>query len=334
MMNYNKYLFPSTVVIEPTNVCNLHCKMCNARCSVVKDLKKYELTPENLEIMLEKLKGYIINIVFQGDCEPSLNKRLPELVRVASKYTKEVCIVSNGTLLTEQLVDELVENGLTFFSISIDDYRRLEYNKIRVGAEFNNVIKNLDYITKLKKEKNNNIRTLVHKVVFPEDTVEDMKKYIEFFLEHSIDKITIAPLAMDFKIKDWVIFRNTIENEFMENDLYLNLRDYENYPYRSAHKYYCGTNLIFIDYLGNLKACPLHSASENNFGNLLTESLDKIEQNECFKEYHEFWLEKKFSNNLPKMCDNCFLLNTDYYGYCLDDGVNAINIFKNNSPLG
>lgn len=328
-MSYNKYLFPSTVVIEPTNVCNLHCKMCSAKCSTQKNIIKQDLTPENLEIMLEKLKGYIVNIAFQGDCEPTLNKNLKDLVKVASKYTEEISLVSNGTMLTENLVDELIDNGLSLFSISIDDYIPEKYNSIRVGSDFNKVIKNIDYITKLKKEKNKNIKTLVHKVVFPEDTIEHIKQYIKFFSdEHSIDKITIAPLAMNFKIKEWVLFRNNLENEFMDNDIYLNLRDYENYPYRSAHKYYCGTNLFFIDVFGDLKACPLHSGSPKKFGNLLTESLEEIAQNKCFKEYHEFWLEKRFSNCLPEMCNDCFLLKGDYYGYCLDEGVNEINIFK------
>jgi radical SAM protein with 4Fe4S-binding SPASM domain len=329
----SKFLFPSTVVIEPTNICNLKCIMCEAKCSAKNKVKKEELTPENLEIMLEKLKDYIVNIAFQGDCEPTLHSQLPQLIKIASKYTNHISSVSNGTRLSNELVDSLIENGLSLFSISIDDHRPEKYNDIRVGADFDKVMENLDYIIKKKEDSKNKIQIIVHKIIFPDNTLEDAKEFIKFFTnKHPVDKVTIAPWvdygSVQCKISDWIKFRNQLENELIDENIYMNLRDYENYPYRTAHKYYCGTNLFFIDYEGNLKSCPIHSGSEKSFGNLLASSLDDIAEGECFKEYHKFWLEKRYGEKLPYMCDNCYILNGEYYCYALDDSVNAINIFR------
>jgi MoaA/NifB/PqqE/SkfB family radical SAM enzyme len=81
------FLFPSTVLVEATNVCNLGCSFCEANCTFNKGQKRREMTPDELSLMLNKLHPYIINVVFQGDCEPTLNRYLPELVQVAAQHT-------------------------------------------------------------------------------------------------------------------------------------------------------------------------------------------------------------------------------------------------------
>ena len=70
------YLFYSTLLIEPTNVCNLKCKMCEARCSAEKNIVPKFLNSKDLDLMLSKLSPYVTNIVFQGDCEPTMHPKL------------------------------------------------------------------------------------------------------------------------------------------------------------------------------------------------------------------------------------------------------------------
>lgn len=148
------YLFNSTVLVEPTNICNLKCIMCEARCTVESGINEAKyLLPEQLDIILQKLKIYISNIVFQGDCEPTLSPYLPELVSIARKYTEQIAIVTNGVSLTREKIDRLVENGVSWFALSIDDYREEKYNAIRKYSSFKKVITNLDYLVKIRDTK-------------------------------------------------------------------------------------------------------------------------------------------------------------------------------------
>lgn len=330
-MKYDNVLFPSTVVIEPTNICNLSCTMCQASCSVRPITEQKNVTPEQLRIVLDKLKGYIVNLVFQGDCEPTMNPHLPELVRMASEYTEEVCMVTNGTLLTKELSHTLANSGLSFFSISVDDHRAERYDSIRIGAEQDQVLENLRHLIELRDNGNPQIRILIHKVVFPEDTIEDLKEFIAFFRdEYPVNKVTFAPLIdgnAQVAINNWILLRNQLEIELMNEGKYMNLHDYENYPYRTEHKYYCGTNLFFVTHNGNLKPCPLHSGSFRQFGNLLEESLEEIASKDLYTEHHRYWLEKRFDAPVPAICEECYVLFNPYFYYCLDDGSNAINVF-------
>ena len=164
------YLFNSTVLIEPTNICNLKCTMCEARCTVESGLHKAKyLLPKDLDIILNKLRNYVSNIVFQGDCEPTLNPYLPDLVKIARKYTEQVALVTNGLKLTKEKAELLIENGISWFAISIDDYREEKYNLIRKYSDFNTVIKNLDSLISIRDLKQSHVYIVTHQVVFFND---------------------------------------------------------------------------------------------------------------------------------------------------------------------
>ena len=68
-MNY----FNSTVLVEPTNICNLKCIMCEAKCTVEAGINEAEyLLPEQFEIIFNKLDLNITKVLFQVYCDPKL----------------------------------------------------------------------------------------------------------------------------------------------------------------------------------------------------------------------------------------------------------------------
>ncbi|WP_143315910.1 radical SAM protein [Clostridium sp. HBUAS56017] len=323
-------MFNSTVLVEPTNICNLKCVMCEARCTVEAGNEKVQyLMPDQLDIMLSKLNGYISNVVFQGDCEPTLNPYLEGLVDVARKYTEQVAIVTNGIMLTPERIDSLIANGVTWFALSIDDHREQIYNGIRKYSDFKKVEQNLDYLIKVRNERNNSIFIVTHKIVFENDTIDSLKEYVKYFyIDKGVNKITFAPLVCEgsIKKKNWIIIRNKLENSLIQENIHINLSDFANYPYATLHKY-CGTNLFFISHEGNFAPCGLHTRDGNNFGNLLVESLEDIKEKDVFKEYHSFWKNRKYDCKKPRVCENCYLLRSPYFKYCLNEGYEAGKCF-------
>ncbi|MGP1411991.1 MAG: radical SAM protein [Peptoanaerobacter stomatis] len=328
------YLFNSTVLVEPTNICNLKCIMCEARCTVETGLNDAEyLLPEQLDTALKKLKAYISNVVFQGDCEPTLSPYLPELVKIARKYTEQIAIVTNGVALTHEKIDRLIENGTSWFAFSIDDYREKKYNAIRTYSSFKKVMTNLDYLIKIRDTMKKNIYIVTHKIIFQEDKMKDLEEYINFFyLKQGVNKITFAPIVKMGNIENgnWLLMRNELENKLISRGIQINLKDFANYPYMSNHKY-CGTNLFFISHEGDFAPCGLHTRDKKIFGNLLSDEIVDIMKRKSFIEYHEYWYNKRFDNCAPEICKNCYLLRSPYFRYCLDDSYKSANaVFHNN----
>ena len=50
------------------------------------------LSPENFKIIIEKMSKYLLEIVFYIWGEPLMNKKLPELIRIAHDYNISVII--------------------------------------------------------------------------------------------------------------------------------------------------------------------------------------------------------------------------------------------------
>lgn len=318
----NAYLFPSTVLVEPTNKCNLFCTFCEANCTVNRNVIPHNLTPTELQIILYKIEKYIINIVFQGDCEPTLNRYLPDLVKIASKYTSSVALVTNGTYLSQEYVKRLIDSGLTWFAISIDDHRPEIYGKLRNRASLSNLLYNLKQLIYIRDIEFPNLHVAIHKIVFPNDTIDSLKEFVKtFYLYYRVNQITFAPLVDQgiIKVSNWLLKRNQVESELMAEGIHINLRDFGSYPYKTLHKY-CGTNLLFIDHQGNLSPCGLHVRQGKKFGNLLRSSLEEIANNFDFRDFHAYWSRKEYCRHLPAQCSNCFVLKTDYYRYTLNEG--------------
>ena len=323
----HNYLFNSTLMVEPTNICNLKCKMCEARCSVEKNIVPRYLSEENLDLILSKLNPYVTNIVFQGDCEPTLHPKLEKLISISRKYVPHVSLVTNGTLLNEGRIRTLINSGLTWFAFSIDSHIKKEYESIRAKSDFNKVINNLGYIIRLRENEFPELRTVVHKIVFDEDTIEHLKSFIEFFyLEMGVDKLTFAPLVENGSVKyeDWISKRNQIEMDFLKKSISVNLKDFAHYPYKTLYRY-CGSNCFFVSHDGTFSPCGVHTGTKNVFGNLIQEDLEQIVKKEIFQEFHNYWQNRRYDKPLPCICDDCFILKTPYFSYCFDENFSNCN---------
>lgn len=107
--------------------------------------------------------------------------------------------------------------------------------------------KNINLIEKRNNE-NGNIYIVIHKIVFPQDEINDLEKYIEYFyIQLGVNKVTFAPLVEVGVIqeKDWILTRNELENRMIRKNININLKDFANYPYATIHRY-CGTNVFLL----------------------------------------------------------------------------------------
>jgi hypothetical protein len=139
------------LTISTSSACNLKCKMCR---SEIKTLNDDEL--KITKILFEGIKGMGLNTIsttYLG--EPFMIPFMKEwLLSLNKNDTENVVILTNGTLLTEKdiytLYSEMNKNGVKLlFQISIDGICKETYEKIRVGADFEHIIKIAKYMNSL-----------------------------------------------------------------------------------------------------------------------------------------------------------------------------------------
>ena len=136
--------FPRFVQLETTRLCNAKCPMCL--------IDKWDKsTPfmaddlfEKIALELEDFSEWIRWVCIQKAGEPLLDKKIAKRIRrLKDGGIKTVTMSTNASALTEKKGRELLEAGLDELMISFDAVDKETYEKIRVGLNFEKVLKNI-----------------------------------------------------------------------------------------------------------------------------------------------------------------------------------------------
>lgn len=147
---------PFSVFVFPTTYCNFRCVYCAHSMSAEEMREKYGLEERHMDmetyrLVLAQMKEFpdrvkLLSLTGQG--EPMLNKNLPEMVRMAKQAdaARRIEIISNGSLLTHEMSDALIDAGLDGLRISLQGLDAEKYREI-CGAKlnFDEYIDNLRY---------------------------------------------------------------------------------------------------------------------------------------------------------------------------------------------
>lgn len=141
-------------VIEICGICNYKCKMCphafgSGREQQFKRMMNYQMFLNLLEQLED---SHVEEIFLEGSGEPTMNKRLPDFVRAASDKGFRVSYITNGALMTGNLMQEVVDAGLHFTRFSVTGYNKQKYTEWMSEDNLELIISNanetLEYIRK------------------------------------------------------------------------------------------------------------------------------------------------------------------------------------------
>ena len=142
----SKSFFLKYASLEAHTVCNQSCYFCPVS---IAPRANHFMPTELYERILGELSDYksTIEALFMINYnEPTADKRFVEQVRAIRAAGLPPAVLTNGTGLTPDRVDALVEmGGLRFLSINLSTIDRERYRKERGGDHMVAVLKNLDY---------------------------------------------------------------------------------------------------------------------------------------------------------------------------------------------
>ena len=155
---------PTIFYIETALACNLRCPECFIGVGS-NDRKKGLMSPEDFKSIWNKI-GYAAELAyFFMWGEPTMNKHLPEFIKIASKDA-HIQINTNGTLLNKDLLRNLYESGLGTLMFSIDGVTQEIYEKYRVGGNCQTAWNNLEMAAKLKEDENIKTEIIANIIAF------------------------------------------------------------------------------------------------------------------------------------------------------------------------
>jgi MoaA/NifB/PqqE/SkfB family radical SAM enzyme len=167
---------PEWADIRVTESCNSRCTTCYSW----KNKAEGELTTEEIKDAIHQLKEVgVKNLVFIGG-ESLLREDIGILVREASLLGfKNIMLVTNGLLL-EGKAEELLRNGITHITVSVDGFGSTD-DKIRgISGSFDRSIKGIKAVQRLKKDMGLDIPVTIITTILLNQNVEEIPRLVEF----------------------------------------------------------------------------------------------------------------------------------------------------------
>jgi pyruvate-formate lyase-activating enzyme len=178
--------FPPMTHVVITNACNLACSHC--AYPTVKNSGDYKPSYLDWDIftrIADEIAGRPGAILrFTCDGEPMLHPRFLDMAAYAKKLgLRPTTLNTNGTLLTPEKIDRLIEIGIDVVEVSMNSFSPGSYNAVRPGrkdGEYGEIVERVEYLIRRRNETGAKTKIMVSIIELPETEVE-LKAFEEYW---------------------------------------------------------------------------------------------------------------------------------------------------------
>lgn len=191
--------FPSQILVDATEVCNLACDHCPH--PMFKHSEHYagrHLAPELNRKMVEEVRsfgqGSTQYIRYTSNGEPLAHPRIYDLLDDAVRHSGVlVTLTTNGTILNEKRVEKLLASGLHLVDISIDAFTPETYARIRVNGNLEVTRRNVLRLLEIKQQAGASTKIVVSFVQQP-DNLGETDDFESYWKDQGVDYVVIRRL--------------------------------------------------------------------------------------------------------------------------------------------
>jgi organic radical activating enzyme len=146
---------PVILAIEPTSVCNIKCVMCfqmDPELSGRRSMRGFMSRELYEQIIAEAAAKGVGGVVLASRGEPLLHREIVDFVRIAKDAgIIDVKLNTNATRLTEATARGLLDAGLDTLVFSVDSAVKEQFEKIRIGAKFDQIVANIERFNEVRR---------------------------------------------------------------------------------------------------------------------------------------------------------------------------------------
>ena len=194
---------PFYVTIDITRRCNLHCLGCPYHSTEISNVSPHKPGPTDLSTdLVKRLCGELKEIgtsslVLQGEGEPLLHSDIIDLILAAKTAGIRVTLLTNGTLLDQHLVREIIAAKLDILKVSLwasspDQYQQ---NYPETNSEnFNRVLDGLRLMARQKEEQKSSVPLVILHHPINRNNYQTLDRMADLALSTNCNGLTFAPM--------------------------------------------------------------------------------------------------------------------------------------------
>ena len=283
--------FPSQIIMDITEVCNLACTHCPHPDFAKSDLYGARHLPKHLnEKLVEEVAKHGADITqfirYTSNGEPLVHPDGYEMIEFAVKHSGTyVALTTNGKIMNEKRTQRLLDAGVHLIDISIDAFKAETYAKIRVKGNLEvtrgNVLRLLDWVRAVGKRT----KVVVSFVEQPENTNE-VADFENYWRDQGVDDVVIRRLhsCSGGKPELAEIRRKLIPESERRPCLY---------PWER----------IVVTARGDLAFCPSDWVHGSYIGHYATTTIVETWQGEFYRALRDAHIKNSYANH--RFCGDC-----------------------------
>ncbi len=305
--------FPSFIEVEVTTRCNLKCIICER---TYWDESNRDMSFEEFKSIIEQFPN-LKWIGLTGIGESFVNKDFMKMLRYIKSKQILIELYDTFYFIDDGKANEIIDMGIDQMIISLDAATKETYEKIRVGSDFDRVIKNIKNFYRLKKEKHAHFPEVDFHYIINKYNLHEVVPYIDLVRSITQGNVNIkfSRMLHEFEqVKDLFveipeeIIQGTEEKAKASNiKLMWNLDVPKNKPDMNECIEW---TMPFIFVTGHVISCCSGNESGNrelqkevSLGNIFEQSFKSIWNGEKYRTLRKSIRE----GNVPSPCMNCCL---------------------------
>lgn len=302
------FSIPPSIVLEPTNACNLQCISCRKKSNLPE--KTGFLDIRSAKNLLKEIGGYLNSILFNGFGEPLLH---PDFCVFLSMFHKElprakVRFFTNGLLLSDQIIKSIIINEVYEIIISLDSTTAENYRKIR-GADFSVILQNIQKLNNIKKSFKKKFPLVKASFTIVEENQNELLSFFDLLRALDIEPGLVEVVNTKWGYSGKVPGLSYVKAAYKKcGALFPDIDLKSVFPlFNKYSQPICPLPFVpYVAWNGDLKACCyMPIASEYSLGNVFTSSFNKVWHNKK----NRYLRTELLHNRLLPFCHDCTLNN-------------------------
>lgn len=204
----SEYDHPLNINVANDYVCNLHCPSCR-KCIHAKNDENEET---EIRCCIDSLfeSGWLEKadkLLVGGGGEAFLSGNYKRVIYGGSEKRNSITIMTNGTLFTEEEWEKLQGKYESIsFMVSVDAAGKETYEKVRCGGSFERLMKNMDFLSELRRlNKVDSVKVIM---IVQKANYTEIPAFIRWAKDKGFDGVSLS------HIRNWGTYD---DRDFYEN---------------------------------------------------------------------------------------------------------------------
>lgn len=195
IQKFNRY--PKMITVEASSWCNLNCVFCATRdLKISKHRQKELLSFAEFKKLIDETQHFCSRINFSLFGEPLANPELSRMITYASKKGIFTVVFTNATLITRDIMHQLLESGLNRMIISFESFEKNLYESTKCGAKQKQTEQIVRDFVQTRNKHHLKKPQIMLRVVLTQKNVHAIDTFIKKAKMMHVDAVSFKPLTV------------------------------------------------------------------------------------------------------------------------------------------